>query len=830
MLVKTCLKKVPELRTEENRVWPFTYAYFPCRISKRVTDWLVGWTAMEHIPKSFILNMTSEAKVRSIVQKIRTLSERTTSSPPDISWFDTEFDPDELGPLLPFSAYCITGTAGAGKSTSIAAIYQNLNCLITGATVVAAQNLSKTLHTFCPTIYTAFGFKSRHINLLNRKPQIPSQLEPDITTLQYYEISKYWAVIKDIMSEFTKKKKYGLYGSMSERAFSTLSCLSGPQMWTTNIIVIDEAGTLSSHVLMAIVFLWWFFNGWLNTKQYVQGKMPCVVCVGSPTQTDAYQSLFDHGTQRQRVRECDNILSLLIGNNAVSTYVNISENWALFINNKRCTDPEFGHMLKVLEYGLEVSEDVMEYINRLVVPKSKIMDPMQYIGWTRLFLSHAEVKQYLSALHCALSAQQGDSACTLFTCPIVCEIFHGAVDEYKDAVHLPNLSPLEWLTRNTYRLSNYSQFVDQDMTTVCTEVGETSTKVTFATKFVKGSYVSVNGKTKKCFLGFIGTYSQFRKLLDSESFLDTHGHEQPEHAYVFLSNLLYNAMYTFYHAAVQASCQAYLDALSTSPIPSVLCKSNVEVNSLEDLDTLSATEDMFYHKTLPPPTVKSTSLANIIAVYSSLKDVFYARLGAAEQHLSPSFPDTTFSTFLCNTIVKNYVDYVSAEPVHGLLDYASTVESYRLQGYTFSPIYFGKAFLQNTLSKDLQDKLPHLVVQDSDGFICCLENNITKMTEILEGGSQIHMCSVGDYGISSKLAMTIAKAQGLSLDKVAVCFGNHSKIKRSHVYVALSRATDANHLVIDSNPLSSKDCEMDICESSKHIVAALCNPKTLLVY
>ncbi|AAC58090.1 helicase [Alcelaphine gammaherpesvirus 1] len=783
---------------------------------------------MEHIPKSFILNMTSEAKVRMIVQKIKALSEETTSDSPDISWFDAEFDPDDLGPRLPFSTYCITGTAGAGKSTSIAALHQNLNCLITGATVVAAQNLSKTLHSFCPTIYTAFGFKSRHINLLNRKPQIKLCGDSDITAVQYYELSKYWPVIKDIIGEFCKKKKFGLYASMSEEAYRVFGCLGSPQLWTTNIIIIDEAGTLSSHVLMAVVFLWWFFNGWLNTRQYLNGKIPCIVCVGSPTQTDAYHSQFDHSKQQQHVRECDNVLSLIIGNKTVSDYVKISENWALFINNKRCTDPEFGHMLKVLEYGLEISDDVMEYINRLVVPRSKIMDPMQYVGWTRLFLSHSEVKQYLGSLHSALSSNQSSTTCTLFTCPIVCEVFHDAVEEYKEAVNVPSLTPLEWLARNTYRLSNYSQFIDQDMTTVSTDVGEASTKVTYATKFVKGSYVSVNGKTKKCFMGFMGTYAQFKRVLDSESFLDTHGHEQPEHAYAFLCQLLYNSMYNFYQAAVQSDCASYISALNNIPIPEVLCAP--AHSELACSEPLNEGEDLFYHKTLPPPTARSTSLANIIAIYQGLKDIFIARMEAATRYQMPNFGYSSFNTFLSNTIVKNNVDFVSAEPISGLLDYASTVESYMLQGYTFSPIYFGKLPLQSTLSKDLRDKLPNLVVRDADGFICCLDNNLTKMTENLESGAQIHMCSVGDYGISSKLAMTIAKAQGLSLDKVAVCFGNHQKIKRSHVYVALSRATDANNLVIDSNPLSNRECEMDICKSSKHIVAALCNPQTLLIY
>lgn len=776
--------------------------------------------------------MTSDAKVRLIVEKIQRLANTCVAEPPDVTWFDLEFDPDDQGPTLPFSAYCITGTAGAGKSTSIAALYQNLNCLVSGATVVAAQNLSRSLKAFCPTIYTAFGFKSKHINFLNRKPQITLPKEPDITTIQYHELSKYWPVVKDIMNDFIKKKKFGLYQNLSEEAFNTLGCLNSPQLWTTNIIVIDEAGTLSSYILTAVVFLWWFFNGWLKTPQYISGKAPCIVCVGSPTQTDAYQSLFNHEKQKHLISECDNILSLLIGNKTVSRYINVSENWALFINNKRCTDPEFGHMLKVLEYGLDMSEDVIEYVNRFVVPKSKILDPLQYMGWTRLFLSHNEVKQYLSSLHSALSLDQNSSSCLLFTCPIVCEVFQEALEEYKRLVNLPNLTAFEWLTKNLHRISNYSQFVDQDMTAISTDLDEASAKITYVTKFVKGSYVSVNGKTKKCFCGFDGTYAGFKKVLDSETFLDNHSNEQPEHVYYFLSVLLYNAMYSFYYAGLSGDCHEYLQALNKIPAPQNLyADTSAWELQTNDCPLFEADQDAFYHNTLPPPKANSTSLANLISVYSGLKDVFCTRLRLACEYLGPEFLDSTFSTFVNNMVLKNHVDYVCVEPIHGLLDFASAVESYKLQGYTFAPVFFGKQFyIKDNLSQDLKDKMPHLIVQDSEGFMCCLNNNITKMTENLENNTQIHMCSVGDYGVSSKLAMTIAKAQGLSLNKVAVCFGNHKKIKRSHVYVALSRATDPQSLVIDSNPLTDKECELDICESSKHIVAALHNPNTLLVY
>lgn len=183
-----------------------------------------------------------------------------------------------------------------------------------------------------------------------------------------------------------------------------------------------------------------------------------------------------------------------------------------------------------------------------------------------------------------------------------------------------------------------------------------------------------------------------------------------------------------------------------------------------------------------------------------------------------------------NIVVRDGVDFVSTSPgLHGLVAYASTIDTYIIQGYTFLPVRFGRPGGQR-LSEDLRRKMPSIVVQDSSGFIACLENNVTKMTETLEGGDVFNICCAGDYGISSNLAMTIVKAQGVSLSRVAISFGNHRNIRASLVYVGVSRAIDARYLVMDSNPLKLMDRGDAQSPSSKYIIKALCNPKTTLIY
>lgn len=782
---------------------------------------------MDEPSAGFILNMTSDAKVRAIVQKIKMLSQKTVK-PPEMSWFDQEFDPDDgCGPLLPFTAFLITGTAGAGKSTSVNAIHQSLNALVTGATTVAAQNLSKALKCYCPTIYNAFGFKSRHINILPRTPpQIPRKT---VEAIQHFELSKYWPIIADISKEFKNKKPRNMYECLGEKAFAILGKMTGPALWTSNIIVIDEAGTLSSYILTAVVYFYWLYNSWLNTPLFREGRLPCIVCVGSPTQTHAFESTYNHSKQKNCITACDTVLSFLISNPVIASYADVSSNWALFINNKRCTDLEFGYLLKVLEYDLEIPEETMSYIDRFIVPSSKILNPLEYVGWTRLFLSHNEVKDYLASLHSALgSASGGDTK--LFTCPIVCEVYHKAFEEYKTLVKMQDLSVLEWVSKNFYRMSNYSQFIDQDATAVHSESTESSTRVTYLTKYVKESYISLNGKTKKCIFGYVGTYGRFQKILDSELFIDQQAHDQPEFVYSFLNLLLYNCMFNFYQYGITASNNQYIEELNSLSLPHNLINTFLEKKHTSVHELSLCEDDVFYLCIPPPPSAAAASLPNLITIYSSLKAIFNERLTLAVKHFGEAFLTTLFTTFSVNITVRNGVEYMSTEnKIIGLLDYASTVESYKLCGYTYLNTNFGR-FGKPPISPELKSKMPCVVVEDSSGFMAVLENNVNKLTEVLENGTSLHICNTSDYGISSQLAMTIVKAQGISLDKVAVCFGKHRNIKKSHVYVAISRATNPNHLILDCNPLKLISNNEETSKPSKPIIDALHNSKTFLVY
>ncbi|AAK38243.1 ORF35 [callitrichine gammaherpesvirus 3] len=820
-----------------------------------------GIVASRGMSSTFMLNMTSDAAVRQIVDRVGKLGRRCVHKPPDMGVFTEQFDPEiDEPPFLPFNAYVITGTAGAGKSTSVTCLYHALDCLVTGATAVASQNLSQTLRTYCPTVYSAFGFKSRHINMVTRMSIHGCDAKAGIEALQRRDLSRYWPVLMDIMAEFMHTKRHGMYTGLSYKGYEMLRNIHLGQLWTTNIIVVDEAGTLSTHVLTAVVFCYWFFNAWLGTPLFRRGLVPCVVCVGSPTQTDAFQSCFSHVTQVNRIRECDNILTFLIADPRAASYVNVWKNWALFINNKRCVDMEFGHLLKILEYGLELSEDILSYLDRFVVPHVAVVDPHRYVGWTRLFLSHAEVKQFLTTLHAVLKSESVEDGTKLFTCPVVCDVGLQPLEQYRLAVGLGTLTATSWLQKNYSRLGNYSQFADQDMVPVRTEMNEEVVRVTFNVTYVRHSSVAVNGKTRKTVCGYDGTFGDFAEIIESDSFVERHGHEKPEYVYGFLARLIYCGVYAFscpgdfgvvnceYQRklkdiplpcptwSTQESCQALggEGGENGSGIDSCMSLDSQELVAWDDawwgdgnVGLAGTAADVFYSKVPAPPSANSTSISTLLSIYNDLKVYFGKCLKVAITYLGNDFANRPFCTFTSNIMVRDGIEYTSYEPrLHGLLDFASSTEDYTLLGYTHLNVFFGRG---TTTAGEAATDMPHLVVRDEDGFVCCLEHNVNKLHENVDDKT-FHLCSIRDYGVSSKLAMTIAKAQGLSLNRVAISFGKHKHIKPSHVYVALSRARYSNCVVMDRNPLSEMLKEESITPASKYIVDALKNPSTLLVY
>lgn len=773
--------------------------------------------------------MTSDSKVRRIVAQIKKLSGQTTADPPRMSEFtslESQEDIEERDlPLLPFSVFLITGTAGAGKSTCISALYQNLNCLITGATTVAAQNLSRLTKSHCTTIFHAFRFKSRHVGVpLNyNKISSPCSLEE----VQKGHLMKYWPVIRDITDEFMRAKPAGKFAALEGEAADLFLRMGQANLWTSNVIIIDEAGTLSAYLLTAVVYFYWFFNSWLLSPLFREGRIPCIVCVGSPTQTNSFESTFNHALQRYIITRSSDILSFLISSPVVEKCLHVSQNWALFINNKRCLDPTFGHMLKMLEYNLDITDDVMAYLDRFVVPSSRILNPLEFVGWTRLFMSHQEVKSYISLLHSTLEMSQRGEDAILFTCPIVCEIHCKEFEEYKRFVHLGNnVSALEWLSKNLNRLSNYSQFVDQDMTASSVDKSDEAVRVTYATKFVRDSAISLNAKTKVCTFGFSGTYRLFCGVLESDAFLDTHAGDKPEFVYNFLNLLLYNGMYSFFREGLEQKATQYLSELQTLEYDQAIAAPGEE-----DWDMGTGDGDPFYASVFYPPSPGTAGVQDLIHYYNCLKDLFFRRLSLARRHLGASFENRGYTTFTSNIRIRNGIEYLAHEgELRGFLEYATTVGNFTIKGFTPTRVAFGSFSASAGFSTDLATVMPCLVIGDASGFISCLERNVTRLTETMDEGTVFNICTVADYGVSSKLAMTIVKAQGTSLEKVAISFGNHRDIKKSHVYVAISRTTNPSFLVMDKNPLASLKPGGSEMESSNHILAAINNPTTLLVY
>lgn len=122
--------------------------------------------------------------------------------------------------------------------------------------------------------------------------------------------------------------------------------------------------------------------------------------------------------------------------------------------------------------------------------------------------------------------------------------------------------------------------------------------------------------------------------------------------------------------------------------------------------------------------------------------------------------------------------------------------------------------------------VPLMVLQDQHGFVSIVNANVCEFTESIED-AELAMATTVDYGLSSKLAMTIARSQGLSLEKVAICF-TADKLRLNSVYVAMSRTVSSRFLKMNLNPLRERYEKS--AEISDHILAALRDPNVHVVY
>ncbi|AKG51584.1 UL105 [Papio ursinus cytomegalovirus] len=834
---------------------------------------------------ALILNLSSAAKIERIVDKVKSLS-NVRFEPEDFSyqWFksisrvercadqDVRVPCTDQWPFFPFRVLLVTGTAGAGKTSSIQVLAANLNCVITGTTVIAAQNLSailnRTRSAQVKTIYRVFGFNSKHVPLAEGGNDTLKQYricEPrDETTIQRVQVNDllaYWPVIADIVEKHL---------NMLERKAS-LEDVS--EMCESNIIVIDECGLLLKHMLQVVVFFYYFYNAVCDTRLYRERRVPCIICVGSPTQTEALESRYDHTTQNKNIRKGIDVLSALIQNQVLMEYCDIADNWVMFINNKRCTDLDFSDLLKYMEFGIPLTEEHITYVDRFVKPPSSIRNPSYASDMTRLFLSHVEVQAYFKRLHEQIRQSERHR---LFDLPVYCVVNNRAYQELCDLSDPLSGSPQPvdiWFRQNLTRIINYSQFVDhnlsneilkeplygEDMTDEASE-----TLLTLRITYIQGSSVGVNSKVRACVVGYHGTFEQFVEILQKDTFIERTPCEQAGYAYSLVSGLLFSAMYLFYSSPY--TDEDSLRELARIDLPHIasLCVDDnnkgvvgVDVDGEEvaaaastvvvsgsgsgitrvpvtgyegdndnalilgidedtydipcmaeevsDSDLLAQTslyEDPFFAKYVKPPSISLLSFEDTVQIYTTFREIFLKRYQVMQRATHGRFAALPMITYnRRNVVVKSNCQIASQTGSFvGMLSHVSPAQTYTLEGYTTDNILSlpGGHRIHPEVA---QRGLSRLVLKDALGFLFVLDVNVSRFVESTQGKS-LHVCTTVDYGITSRTAMTIAKSQGLSLEKVAVDFGDHPKnLKMSHIYVAMSRVTDPEYLVTNVNPL-----------------------------
>ncbi|ANC96525.1 helicase-primase helicase subunit [macacine betaherpesvirus 9] len=806
----------------------------------------------------FLLNMSSASKIELIVEKVAALSERCLETPLPEDWYRNILDPElefnsnfeeiqSIGeeefaqplPFLPFTALLITGTAGAGKTSSIQTLAANIDCLITATTSIAAQNLSgilnRTKSAQVKTIFKTFGFNSSHVSM-NERCSSSLNESKDIETQQKQDLSVYWNVIADI----------------ADRALTFASGKSKdiPDLCESSIIIIDEAGLILRHMLHTVVFFYWFYNGLYQTQLYKKGIIPCIICVGSPTQSGALVSSFNPLTQNKDVKKGFDVLSALICDEILSVYCNISKNWVIFVNNKRCTDVEFGEFLKHIEFGLPLKQELVEYVDRFVRPATYIRNPTNEIGMTRLFLSHFEVKTYFKSLHEQVELTNRDN---LFVFPVYFIIQNKAFEDYKNEISNFTLEIEPWFKSNLHRLNTYSQFADQDISKtiqieeIVLEDGSVEeTLITCHLKHIRHSSIGVTSRIKSSTVGFSGTYEKFVELLQSDLFIEKTACEYSVHAYSFLTGLMFGGMYSFFSSEFttpEVICELKkiklpdIDFLQTENfVPLQFFDETDEyydlhVNDPTDEEMLATDpcSDPFFLKYRQIPLANALTFEEISLLYTVFKEIFILRFAILQKFSSDKFGKTNLVTYNRNNVSRKKCGEICShvKSFYGMLTYAIPANNYTLEGYTYDNVIFlgTEKLIPSIIYKR---GLPKIVIKDEMGFISILENNVSKFTDTVNG-NHFHICTTVDYAIVSKVAMTVTKSQGLSIQRVALDFGNNPKnLKMSTIYVGMSRVVDPNSLIMNLNPLRFNYENDNIIAS--HIVKALKNKETMLIF
>ncbi|ABU49255.1 UL5 [anatid alphaherpesvirus 1] len=843
-------------------------------------------------PETVYLNFTSMHGIRPIVDRIRSMASSrvpATKIPP-LSWFQkalTLQTPLDLELReLPFYSYLISGNAGSGKSTCIQTLNEIIDCVITGTTRVASQNVYAKLSAayssrHINTIFQEFGFRGNHVQAQLGKYQYscPST-PPTIQELQKRDIVYYWDVLIDItrnIADGVDRKQGGSTfdlirsiedalcyprGSLGDLAY----CINGslPSFTRSNVIIIDEAGLLGRHLLTAVIYCWWLINASYGTQQYMDGKAPVLVCVGSPTQTAFLESTFEHANLKCKVRSSENILTFLICNRTMRTYTNLPNNWSIFINNKRCREQAFGDLLKVLEYGLPITEEHARLVDNFVVPEAYINNPANLPGWTRLYSSHREVSAYMTRLHAHLKVS-GEDKFVVFTLPSYTFVNIENFETYRKTANQPNLSVERWITANAGRLSNWSQSRDQDTSQLRCEVYRDKGLILVSSDitFVMNSQVAVTTRLKRWIFGFNGTFESFWNVLKDDMFTKTQGETSIEYAHRFLSSLMYSGLINFYNFLQQRGLKtdsvttAYrrMAELTTTTIGSTCTETSQtgagntnafdhemyrfddsaaqQKQSTADDDVVfgALCDDMIDMLYCNYDFRRPETTAEVYAQFAILKTLFMGRYAILKELFGQQFCKSNFCTYVNNVNFRGCEMFTSSLR-GGMMSMALQTDTYTLAGYTRVTI---QAFTDDPTRRYVSDQtnellheigMPLMVLQDHQGFMSVLNLNICDFVDPV-GDKDLNMATVVDYGLSSKLAMTIARSQGLGLEKVAICFSKNG-LRLNSVYVAMSRVVTSEFLRMNINPLREECTRED--DISEHILAALRDPNVHIVY
>ena len=742
---------------------------------------------------------------------------------------------DDTFPTFRYHCLCLQGPAGTGKSSFVKELVPFLgHAVYTCFTNVGTNNLNSKIKT---EHGCNFGTLAKNMRLRNPQPTIEIEYDSPAKSFKeaqlrslaadYYNLRSVRENIKKALPKFTKLNVQSnnnvaawMLSGVMKNIYRDESSI--PQIAFADAIVLDEAGQTCGYSLCSLAFCVWLIRTYMQINL---DKTPVMILVGSMSQSQATKKIEDSSGTHKTVA-AESMLDYIFKYKVVSDFVGIHEpdRVLIFTQNKRC---QLKFLLPILK-GLDLGKNVRSYahlLDSIIVPHDVIANPgcekkdkraiegpmvtedntinVDLSAHIRIALSHRECAEYIAACMKELPCID----VPVYVVVLINEIRHmsdsadldeyihkwlndqhndiGCYSQFKDYLYLPfkKVGTYTYLPDSFYppvAMQNRPNPFLQPLTKEQIDEEQIYPKERIQLGLYRGMTRLLVNKPlvcqKNCYLvvtGFYGPLKRFIDIINNEGKIYS--------SIQFLLHLLK-------HALLYLECNMRFE----KPI----------ISDFEDQDLMKFCEVQEEHSYIAFLDIKNASWSQLIQARTKGISAV-TKLYSMVLKTKPYLADEVVGFHVTDVLNGQQKFVLNNECVMNLrlnigdhLQLLSTAEILNVPDNIHNKYY-------NQHAKIFPQMKNHsLIVKTDSGFVgalfwseslCTVRNSVRKC--------QYKPLVSYINPVINELAMTIAKSQGLTLQKVAGIINNFSSIKS--IYVLLSRAS--HDIVLNQNFLLNKN-------------------------